>query len=701
MFVRVYVTASPSIPVTVSLTLKRSGGGSYSVPGPIKTTGIKTVSMDPATKQADQDGAFVFDVPGSEVRGGPLTLEADVKPAVKASCAAGEICGGTKLTGIALQKTKSFAIHTIELTRGGKRPSSPDAPLAVAQRLLPLSDATPFTYSSQGTSIEVGTLFTNQVCATDAAGRLVCRAPTRLEILTRLYNTVMDSELDDTDPKDISLGLVNGTSGESLGMGSTFFGSQDAVKYCGLSTKGRRNTTCHPASMVDPQRRYMTLVSHEMFHNFKLQHASAACGGGTSATAWPPDEQGYLQGYGFDPSRTSATGSSSGDNPFLVGPQGPVGAGGALGPLFDLMAYCAPNDDTGERYSWISPRNYLGAMATLSGGAIASAAHADPPARGAREQEGRRQLARAAQAGGSGLYVSGFVSPTDASAELGSVRPTTPGAVTARALRSQLGSTSLVNLQTVDAAGKVVAETSMTPLEVHGDGTAAAQPVQMLRALVPSAGIDELRLVVPKTGIVLGSRKRSPNAPTVALKGLRKGQLLKGAPKLKVAAADKDGGALTLTTQVSVDGGKRWRTVASGPKVAKIALRRGALPATNNGRIRVLANDGWNETIALSPRLRFAGEPPQVRLASPAKPYRLIAGRPLSLVASAIDENGKRLTGNKLTWRIDGKVVGRGPSVTVKKRPKTGRRKVVLTAVDGKRRTTTVKFVLKVDKPKK
>ncbi|HYF26892.1 MAG TPA: hypothetical protein VD931_14210, partial [Baekduia sp.] len=138
--------------------------------------------------------------------------------------------------------------------------------------------------------------------------------------------------------------------------------------------------------------RPLTAATHELLHAYTAPHAGQSCpgtaaGAAQAGEAWAGDNNGRLQGTRFDRRQTGAPHIGFDD---AVTPQ-----------LYDVMSYCAANNDTGEANSdgargdaWISPRNWnraVGELQALAGRVGLSRAAGAPTL-------GKRRLPRAAQA---------------------------------------------------------------------------------------------------------------------------------------------------------------------------------------------------------------------------------------------------------------------------------------------------------------
>jgi hypothetical protein len=176
------------------------------------------------------------------------------------------------------------------------------------------------------------------------------------------------------------------------------------------------------------------------------------------------------------------------------------------------------------------------------------------------------------------------------------------------------------------------------------------------------------------------------------------------------AASDSDGDALMASVAYSLDDGRHWRTIFSGPDAGSAVLPGAYFSASKHGRVAVRVNDGFDEAAAVSQRFRALGAAPVVRLLSPAAGARILNTSTLVLSGQAIDDAGKILTGRRLQWFAGARRLGRGASLsTADLAP--GKQRIRLVAMDrtGRRGSATVLVtvaatvpqLLSLDGPKK
>ncbi len=458
--------------------------------------------------------------------------------------------------------------------------------------------------------------------------------------------------------------------------------------------------------------RPLTSIGHELGHVLGRPHASGCNGGnsnGQSGEDWAPDQQGWIQGIGID--RTGAGASKAGFLRMvtLPGPNlaklGYMGnpAGASDEHWFDFMSYCAFGGG-GDPNSWTSARGWAdvfnrwsagaaGASVSRNGSAAAAASAAPPrrlfcsvadagnrlaPAAGGRAWTGAtaarapRVVARAAA--GKTLKVAGYL---DGGRFV--ISWLKPGREAARFARG--GPYQLV---TRNAAGQVVGSAPLGAESGHGD---RAGGVTVYEGEVRSAGAARLDVTTPG-GPSLATVTRSAHAPRIRLLSPRRGARVGGRRGVTVSwrASDRDGDRLKVYVEYSRNGGRRWETISIGSNRGRIRLPSSYLGRSRNARLRLRANDGFNETPVVSARFSALGAPPVAAISSPAPREVLRGGSVLALAGQGHDDTGARLRGRALRWLSGRTLLGTGEQVAVATLP-PGARSVTLVARDRYGRT--------------
>jgi hypothetical protein len=391
-------------------------------------------------------------------------------------------------------------------------------------------------------------------------------------------------------------------------------------------------------------------VAHEFGHKLSLIHAGPKenCGKVTEQNEketeflsgaiewWPPDDKGQLQSYGFEASPGIAS----------LGPGGPPGFNfKVFTPTeYDVMSYCA-----GEANAWLSAENWTVTLQALA--AYEERLAAIGIASSTSSHSGGLAQAASSTAGAGQLMVFGLLD--GAGAAITRVQPLPPG-TTIR------GSSPGLSLRALDASGAVEGETPLELEHIHRDG---GDPSPIFTALAPGTA---QRVEVVSGGRVIASMSRPPHAPSVRLLSPSR-RTRAGARGLLVTwrAADVDGKRLTATVAVSANDGRTWRTAAQDLEGTSVVVPATMLPSTRHGRVRVQVSDGFNETTALSARLRFPGSAPQLTITQLVPGHAISSDESAQLSAQAIDETGRPLSGGALRWYDAARAVGSGTSVVL------------------------------------
>jgi hypothetical protein len=125
-------------------------------------------------------------------------------------------------------------------------------------------------------------------------------------------------------------------------------------------------------------------------------------------------------------------------------------------------------------------------------------------------------------------------------------------------------------------------------------------------------------------------------------------------------ASDADSGAPTVTVEYSPDGGRTYHVLAQSEGAGHAVLPAGMLTASRQGRLRLLATDGFNTT-ATAPRPVVVGaRAPTVTITDPASREPVQGGEELYLQGSAVDDVGRSVPSGRLRWYAGRHLLGTG-----------------------------------------
>lgn len=637
-------------------------------------TGPRTLFPGPGTvtaqMRADPLGAFTFTLPPGWTEGS-ITLRARLvhpPPALMAAYVEGEGAAFREndafaLQGVVFSPTRDVYVRPVELTVGGRRPRAPYAVFADAVNLIPVGDGQVHVPDSYWGSIDITGI-------------------------AALNFTLFGDSPESTRGMFAASALMDwAEEGNRLGGGALVVGVYPDRAEIRARTQ---QTDCwfvevilgctSRAVAIVPEAAWALTVSHEMGHLLGRRHAGRNCPAVTDPVEWPPDDQGFLQGVGLDRRvRAGRAARDPGLGPYriIAPPQA-----GTDGQWYDFMSYCLkPGSE------WISVRGWqetLGLLRTdvfhppswwpalpSPGGsrsvrpAAAAAAIALSPDPTARLPRPRRVLA-----------VRGFVLPS------GQVQLTrvAPGLAVPlpRAVASEY------RLVVRDRRGRVLRDVPARADTTRLDDGGEAVRLSADAPTHPAAASVE----IVRAGTVLAHRVRNRRAPRVALTSPGRDVILPGCGSVEVTWRATGEGPLLVRVDYSADDGRTWRSVFAGPDGGRVDVPAALLTGSRAARLRVRVSDGFNETVAVSRRLRAVGSPPTARIESPANSLRIAEGAALYLSGSAFDDAQTPIGDHALEWSADGSVLGSGRSLSVATLP-PGTHTIRLTARDAAGRAGT------------
>ena len=384
--------------------------------------------------------------------------------------------------------------------------------------------------------------------------------------------------------------------------------------------------------------RPLTAAAHEFGHALGMPHAElfpytnkakADCGGSTGGQvgeAWPPDNEGRLQGVKFDQFRLGF-GRVKDFVPAVDG-QGVS--------LFDLMSYCAPNAP--ETNTWLSARNWNRAFRTLRD--YAARINAEPAVRtsvGSSAAASRPAFAVGVVGSGGGRIDR--VVPPHGNVQIPASVPSSP-----------------LRLRAFDSAGRTLEDVGVM---IQGPSFAGAPAGG--GTFVGPVPINAAAVELVRDGVVLDRKLRNrPPGVRLLAPGHRTRARARGKLLVRWAASDPERDPLQATVDYSPDGGRTWRTVFDGPSLGRAVVPGSFLEGSTHARVRVFVNDGFNEARAVSGLFRADGTPPIATIIRPATGEPVRAGERTLLIGSGLDDHHRRLRGRALTWYAGRSRLGTG-----------------------------------------
>ena len=183
----------------------------------------------------------------------------------------------------------------------------------------------------------------------------------------------------------------------------------------------------------------------------------------------------------------------------------------------------------------------------------------------------------------------------------------------------------------------------------------------------PEAAASVINFGVPDLTGTTGSSVRAGELERGFLRALTlfEPRLSKRGFRVSWRATDSSSTPLEAQVDVSTNDGRTWNNVAQDLIGSSYTVPASALPQSSRGRVRVRVGDGFNQTSAVSGRLRFTGTPPIVTITdvSPGSLIRSDGG--VTLTAQALDETGRILSGRSLRWYDGRRFLGAGAEMSL------------------------------------
>jgi hypothetical protein len=155
------------------------------------------------------------------------------------------------------------------------------------------------------------------------------------------------------------------------------------------------------------------------------------------------------------------------------------------------------------------------------------------------------------------------------------------------------------------------------------------------------------------------------------------------------------GAQLIVAIQYSFDNGRRWRGIYLGPNRGRVLLPSTYFSMSRRARIRIVVNDGFNQTQAVSRPFSAVGSPPVVTLLDPSAGQTFSGDSLLLLHGQAFDDTLTPLRGRSLRWMAGGALLGTGATIMASRLP-PGNDRITLLASDSHGRTASASVVIHV-----
>jgi hypothetical protein len=602
---------------------------------PVLTAGGAVPSW---SDRANPNGAYIFVLPQDWTWSGTLTLTASVNtqgpPPTVPECNG---CLGNNeftLTGIEFRDQPSIIISPVELTwtdsSGNEhRPPTPGKVLDVINAVAPVPyfglEIRPYAGS-----IDITDVLTNVSAAPSVSA---CDSMCSDRILDRIANFEI------RNLPGYTIGIVESID-TGLERGVAYFRAPFGIAL-------------EPIAYITTVRP-LTIGAHEFFHQLAYFHAGGSCPNVDLWVDWPPDNRGVVEGIGLD--MRPFSGPTFDTFRVIAG-----GAPGQRAEYYDFMSYCAGSD---EMSAWISVRNWEAFGGPFPNGV----APTDKVVWGQSTLTISTAAYHPAEPASDTLRIMATAN-LDGSAAITSVRKGVGGVDT-------IHTDSPYHIVVRDQSGNVVSNTPVTPIATfrHHDKSVC------LSAEVRAK--EGVAVEIQHDGQVVAQRKRSSKSPNVVMvkpaQGTRIG--ITGEFVAQWTATDPDGDIQDVTLEYSADDGKTYRSLFVGGPSSKVSLPVSLLTDSDQARLRVIVNDGFNEGVAVSDKFIVEGSAPTIEIGEPIDNMQIRSGVSLRLVGRAFDNAKRLIPNNHLHWFSDKKAIGTGSQADAVISP--GRHEIRLEATD-------------------
>ncbi|HOW65011.1 MAG TPA: hypothetical protein P5186_14085 [Candidatus Paceibacterota bacterium] len=174
--------------------------------------------------------------------------------------------------------------------------------------------------------------------------------------------------------------------------------------------------------------------------------------------------------------------------------------------------------------------------------------------------------------------------------------------------------------------------------------------------LVPVAANPAIRQVrLRHRGVMILSRSASLSSPSLRVLQPNGGETIgTGSAELEWMAGDADGDVLSYLIQFSADNGSSWETLAADWPLNRYTIDAEFLRGTTEGRIRVIASDGFNTAVDESDKpFTVLNRPPNASIRLPASGTLFSGEQAVVMTATASDLEDGSFPDENLQWTSD------------------------------------------------
>lgn len=183
------------------------------------------------------------------------------------------------------------------------------------------------------------------------------------------------------------------------------------------------------------------------------------------------------------------------------------------------------------------------------------------------------------------------------------------------------------------------------------DAADAETAVQSFSLLLPLPSTAR-RVVLRYGSTALDERVASPAAPTISIVAPT-GGAISGETTIAWDAQDDDGDALQFALLYSPDEGVSWVPLALDLAGDSVTVDSAWWAGGEQARVRMVATDGFNTTLADSPPFSVARKAPNAWITAPQDSAQFLPEQAAILTGHAEDREDGELTGASLMWGSD------------------------------------------------
>jgi hypothetical protein len=236
-----------------------------------------------------------------------------------------------------------------------------------------------------------------------------------------------------------------------------------------------------------------------------------------------------------------------------------------------------------------------------------------------------------------------------------------------------------------DSAGNELGRQVLAQVEhAHQTPDDGEEPgeLQVITVLLELPEGTERVVLLGPDGAELDERVASDNAPEVDFRDLPDG-VLQAPLRLEWDASDADGDDLTYTLLYSRDDGETWRALVHGLRDTHVTLPDfAALPGSEEGRLRIVASDGFHIDEAITGPVTIPDNPPTAVILGPEDGSEFEQHQTVPLLGAAMDLEDGVVAEEGLSWHssLDGEL-GTGADLQTREL-QVGTHEITLLATD-------------------